>query len=288
LRSEAGASRLKARESDEGSATYKEEAMQENHAMQEDYREKIMKKVFLAVLVFALSVSGASADSLDVNNTAALGGTGTACGGSNCGLEVTHDNSSIAFVQDDSPNGETLYRAEFLINVASADLNPGEGLRQPIFVALGNNPRPGVGLCSPVAAFVEAVRCFHTPRNFGAGTRQGVICWSRGDFCGERNTPEVLWVDDGPGGADLDSDGASKMCFEWESNSGTDAGKIRLGVVDDDAACSSATLGETNVTNNDVTVEFVRLGTPQLNGFGFGENFTYYFDEFASFRTVSP
>jgi len=248
--------------------------------MQTDYKEKIMKRVFLAILVFALCVSGASADSLQVNNAAALAGS--------FGLEVTHDNASIAYVQDDTPAGEKVYRAEFMINVASADLNPGEAMRQTIFVAIGNNPRPGVGLCHPTNAFIEAIRCFHRPINFGVGTRQGVLCWSRGDFCGERSVPENLWIDDGPGGGDVDQDGASKLCVEWESNSGTDAGKIRMGVVDDGASCSTATLGEADVTNNDVTVEFVRLGTPQMNGFGMGENFTYYYDDFASFRTVSP
>ncbi len=75
-----------------------------------------MKKTLLVLMAVCMVASIAGADSLTVNSAAAMGGTGTACGGGNCGLDVTHDNTSAAYVRDDSPTAETIYRFEFLFD----------------------------------------------------------------------------------------------------------------------------------------------------------------------------
>ncbi|MCP4655486.1 MAG: hypothetical protein GY856_08720 [bacterium] len=234
-----------------------------------------MKKMspYLIVLVAALVLAGAAfADSLAVNGSAAMGG-------STYGLDLTHDNSSIAYVQDDTPNDESVYRAEFLF--AAPSVVTSINYRQAIFVALGQNPRPGVGLCHPTQPVVESIRCFHY--QIWGGTTVSFQCFSRGDWCGESFTAPLLFLND----ADVDTDGEIRVCIEWESNAGTNAGKIRLALVDDADSCSSASWTTGNVTNNDCNVEFVRLGTPQVNYFSAGEAATYYFDDFQSFRTLA-
>ncbi|MEM8933237.1 MAG: hypothetical protein AAGE94_18760 [Acidobacteriota bacterium] len=233
-----------------------------------------MKKLAFVLLVGALISGVAVADSLSVQAGAAMGGT-------NFGLEVLHDNTSIAYVQDDSPNAERTYRAEFLFAVPSLTKSPGVGFRQTIFTAIGSNPRPGVGLCSPTAAFIEAIRCFHWNRS---PTGVELQCFSRGDFCGERNSGDLIDINT----QDTNTNGSVRVCIEWVGGVGTDGGSISLGVVDDDEACTAAAMNGNNLTNNDVDVQFVRLGTPQGNFFSASENVTYYFDEFASFRTLAP
>ena len=134
----------------------------------------------LAVLIGAVFMftGPAWANAIAVNNAAAMGSSnGTACGGSDCGMDVTHDNASMAFVQDNSPNNETVYRAEFLFNpvAVSATVN----FRQPIFTALARVPNPGAGLCPANLVFTEAIRCFHY-RVFG-GTTDALTCFVKGN-----------------------------------------------------------------------------------------------------------
>jgi len=231
------------------------------------------------ILVFAavalLCASAGFADSLAVNNTAALGGTGTACGGSNCGLEVTHDNSSAAFVRDDTPVDESVYRATWLMNVAA--MSTSSNFRQTIFNVIGDNPNPGVGSCS-AGAFQSAFRCFEYQTG-GIGQNSSIQCFVRGNQCGERAVTRIPVTVNNP----------FRVCVEWTAG-GSNTGLIALAVVDDQASCppSGDAAYNTNTVSNQLTnVQFVQLGTPQLNGFGAGEAATYHFDEFESFRTLA-
>jgi hypothetical protein len=94
-----------------------------------------MKKVLLLALLFALLTAPAySQTALNVVPGAALNGT-------NFGLEVTFDSAdtSAAYVRDDSPNDETVYRAGFWIDPNSAVLNSGgKGRMTSVFLARGN------------------------------------------------------------------------------------------------------------------------------------------------------
>ena len=231
------------------------------------------------VLVFAaaclLCAGAAMADTLAVNNTAAMGGTGTACGGSNCGLEITHDNADTAFVQDDSPAAESIYRATFLYNPAS--ITTTANYRQTIFNAVGDNPNPGGGVC-PGGAFVSSFRCFGYQTG-GAGQNSSVQCFVRGNQCGEAAVTRIGVTENDP----------VRVCVEWSTGNAL-SGMIALAVVDDQDPCpptGDPAYNTRNVTNGNTNVQFIRLGTSQTNGFGAGETASYYFDEFASFRTLA-
>jgi hypothetical protein len=95
-----------------------------------------MKKALFLALLFALLTAPAYAQTaLDVNDFAALNGT-------NFGLEVTFDNAdtSVAYVRDDTPNDETVYRAGFWIDPNSAVLNSGgRGRMVSVFLGRGNS-----------------------------------------------------------------------------------------------------------------------------------------------------
>ncbi|MGB5390981.1 MAG: hypothetical protein WBP10_12450, partial [Thermoanaerobaculia bacterium] len=69
-----------------------------------------MKSRIIAITaVMVLVIAGAGlADTLEVIGAAAMEGS--------FGLRVNHDNTSTAYVQDNSPNEESIYRYEFLFN----------------------------------------------------------------------------------------------------------------------------------------------------------------------------
>lgn len=233
------------------------------------------KMVLVFTAVSLLFAGVAMADSLAVNNAAAMGGTGTACSGSNCGLEVTHDNSSIAYVQDSSPTDEGIYRATFLFNPAS--ITTSANYRQTIFTAIGDNPNPNVGQC-PGAAFISSVRCF-SYQTGGSGQNSSIQCFGRGNQCGEANVPRIAVTENDP----------VRVCIEYSTGNSL-TGMFALAVVDDQASCPPSGDPAYNtraMTNGLTNVQLVRLGTPQTNNFGAGESSTFYFDEFESFRTLA-
>ena len=72
-----------------------------------------MKKVMFVAIVMILATLPVGAASLSVNTTAALQGT--------YGCEVAHDgDTSLAYLVDQTPNNETVYRATFYISNTAA------------------------------------------------------------------------------------------------------------------------------------------------------------------------
>lgn len=239
------------------------------------------KQIWVATIATGILVlvSGVvAADSLTVNNTAAMGGTGTNCGGSNCGLDVFHDNTDSAYVQDSTPGDETTYRASFLFNPNG--ISPGSNLRQPIFYGLDNNPNPGAGVCG-AATFQTNYRCFLYLTG-GIGQNYSVQCFARGNLCGEAATARLSISDLNP----------TKVCVEYETGAAL-SGRVAVAAVspvtDPCPTSGDPAWAERAITNSLFSgVDFVRLGTPATNGFGAGESGNMYFDEFESFRTLAP
>jgi len=125
-----------------------------------------------------LLIAGVSrADSLAVNNGAAMAGS--------FGLDMSHDNTSKAFVQDNTPNDESIYRYEFLFDPNSISTGISLNWRHTIFWAHSANPRPNIPANDRplgVNAKVFATRVFLTLRN--GGSRYGVRAVMLGNICG--------------------------------------------------------------------------------------------------------
>jgi len=230
-----------------------------------------MKKVMMALCVLCLVAGAASADSLVVNGTAAIEGS--------YGLQVTHDNSSTTYVQDNTPDDETVYRGSFLFNAYSVT-GQTTNFRQVIFQGYGTNPNPGVGICpANAAAAVGSIRVWLFQTG-GSGQNSSIQLYSRGNQCGERSTTRIP----------INTNQDYRVCFEW-STGATNTGVIALAVVDAAASCPSsgdAAWRTATISNNLNDVDMVRMGTPASNNFGAGETAVMYFDSFESYRTLNP
>lgn len=232
-----------------------------------------MKKILVTVAIIALAGS-VCADSLTVTNPAAMGGT-------NYGMEVYHDNSSASYVQDNTPDLEEVYRFEFLFNVSNMT-GQTKNFRQEIFRGIGSNPNPGVGAC-PVnpAALIGTIRVW-LYQTGGGGQNPSIQLWAKGNWCGERGSLRIP----------INYSTDYKVCVEWMEGA-ADLNNAGVAVVAAAASCPAsgdaaweymtATL---NSNGNDIDI--ARLGTPSTNTFGASENGTLYFDEFASYRTLTP
>lgn len=235
--------------------------------------------LFIVLSVVGLTLAGlASADSLSVTNAAAMGGSGTACGGGNCGLEVFHDNSDAAYVQDNTPDNEAIYRFEFMFDPNGVPDTATGGFRQEIFRGTGINPRPGVGQCHPTNAFADGLKVFLF-RN-GSNGNTSVSSWVYGNQCGARGLNNIS----------ISTSGPVKICGEWESG-GSDTGRFAVATVATSASCppsGDAAYIFRTTSNQDTAIVQVRMGTIAPNANGAGETGDLYFDEFASFRTLAP
>lgn len=242
------------------------------------------KTIFIALAALLTWGTAATADSLDVTSAAAMGGVADQmCQGDMqpgpCGLEVDHDNTSAAFLTDNTPDGESIYRAEFLFD--PNDISPRNGnWRQVIFMAISPNPNPGVNFCAGFGANLSAFRVFLFVAN--GGNQYAIQMYARGNSCGEVGVlPRTVIADDEP----------VKVCVEYEA-AGGGAGRVALAVVDDQAACPTSGDPEwterTGFSNDGTEINLVQIGTPTTNNFARGEDGPLYFDEFASFRTIAP
>ncbi|MEL7061107.1 MAG: hypothetical protein AAGN46_13885 [Acidobacteriota bacterium] len=228
-----------------------------------------MKKVVFLFLVAASLVfaGAAAADTLTVNANAAMGGT-------NFGLDVFHDNTSGAFVEDLTPDDESVYRASFLFN--PNDISPGANLRQPIFIALGSAPA-SAGCAGP--AFANTLRLY-LYLSGGAGQNYRLQLWGNNNQCSSRSTTRVPVSENTP----------SRVCVEFEAGASS-TGRLALAVVGENDVCPTSGTGawaERAMTNNLQSITRVRMGTPATNGFNAGESGSMFYDEFDSFRTLAP
>lgn len=236
-----------------------------------------MKKTLLILMALGMIAGFASADTLTVNAAAAMGGTGTACGGGNCGLDVHHDNTSAAYVRDDSPTAETIYRFEYLFDPNA--ISPAvDNWRQAIFGAFGPNPRPALADC-PISPTVQLplMRVFLWLKG-GSGQNYFVVGHLMGNQCGNRQV----------GNISISADGPVKICGELETGTPGRGALAVVGVGDACPATGSAAWAERDVNNVETNVENARMGPLGTNNFAQGEDGNLYFDEFASFRTLTP
>ncbi|MEM6732865.1 MAG: hypothetical protein AAF658_15005 [Myxococcota bacterium] len=238
-----------------------------------------MKKTLILTLALVLTAGVVGADTLTVDATSAQLG-------SNFGLNVNHvSGTPIAFVQDNTPNEETIYRGSFIFELGSVNVEPTGSFRNAIMTSLGAVPRPGEFNCSSTLAFIETIRIFMGYSFFGGVGQPWIQARGRGDGCGEVGTGQVFFINQ----EDTNGNGAVNVCFQYTAgNAGppVQLGRIEIGVFDDTEACDLSGFRGTDVNNLRTSVLFTRLGTPQANAFNVGEDMDLYFDNFASFRTT--
>lgn len=241
-----------------------------------------MKRItLLVVATLALAAGPAMADSLIVNPTAAMGGT-------TYGLAVTHDNTSVAYVEDDSPAGESTYRFEFLFDPNSVAATGSSDWTMTLFGAMGPNPRPnnGANPC-PLNANIPVFPMRITLIATGAGSDIPVVrATMMSNICGVVGAQAFVLNESGP----------VKICGFFTQGAGPvpgpqTPGEVGIAVVATGDTCPShgdAAYKTVSTNNDEHNVTLARLGSLGQNGFGAGENGTVYFDEFASYRTLAP
>lgn len=234
-----------------------------------------MKRTALLLIAgLAIAAGPAMADTLSVTPAAAMGGT-------NYGLEVFHDNTSPAYVQDDTPDSETIYRFSFIYNPRTVGSSGnGTPFAFTIFTALAANARPNTPAnpCPLNANFpVFPARIF--ARYGGPGlTIPGIRLTMMNNFCGIIGTPPVYWVENE----------ARKVCGYIVSGA---PGRAGVAVIDQNATCppdGDPAYAEAVGNNNELPVIGARMGNVAVNPYGAGENGSFYLDEFESYRTLAP
>ena len=222
---------------------------------------------------------GGSGHSLIVNNEAAMEG--------NFGLEVTYasqGSGGVAYVEDDTPGGQSVYRGSFLLNPNDIDLTIPS--RIIIFQALSPTPtscRPDVSsacnLTSYPAFALYMVRLF-PPLGLGYGV-QG---WVWGNLGGAAAVTELTWGNAQP----LTRNEANRICFDYKTGN---PGALRIAVRGLQESCPSVGNydGERTIVNSEYQVDSVRMGGIAPYGFGtIGPDDTMFFDSFESFITPAP
>jgi hypothetical protein len=221
----------------------------------------VAKKTFsLAIMAAAVVLIGmpAHANSLDVNDDAALpGSVGSACGGNPCGLEVVLVDQGDAYVQSDHPTEEPTVSIKFLMDangVVLPDLTNGSPGRFRIakgYREAGNNPRQHL---------------FVTLKRNILDTQYRVAVLQRDNNENFQFVGEFFW-----------GNGAHELEILWDATGG--AGNGRLEVYRDGVLRASR---DVNVTG--WNIDRVRMGAIDMASDNFTASGSVYFDEYVNTR----
>jgi hypothetical protein len=205
----------------------------------------------VALVVGLVAVPGYAVNSLSVNASAALtGSSGSACGGSPCGLQVLMDSGSDAYVQSDHPAAETTYNVTYRIDPNGIAL-PGTK-----YFVVFNARKDTAG---------HALHILHYMRRNAGETQWKLIVWVREDTAG------FPWQSV----ANFRINPDTEVKMEWGAGAGS--GFIRVfknGVLKGQA---------TGLQNNSYNVDQVQFGTTFATTAG-AVSGSYFLDEFLSTR----
>jgi len=227
-----------------------------------------MSKIkILGIVAMSLLVGGAAyGASCDVTAAAAMGpdNGGTACGGGNCGYECTLDgNTSPAFVQDDSPQDETVYRACFRYD--PSNLDPFAGSPGMIYIP------------------IRATHQDSFKANFQIILTQKVNL-NRLSIRSVTNSGAVRFSNR------INASGANRYCVTStvSDTPGVANGNVMMQVTDGPQAgqCVSTTDFSPGLNNSQVPVQNLLAGA--VGNINPGISGPAYFDEFESYRTLGP
>lgn len=208
------------------------------------------RRILVALVGAVLLAPLAGAATLNVNSSAAMAGT-------NYGLEMIMDGTTHgSFVRDDTPNDEVIYRAQFWFNPNT--WNGPEG-------------------ATVILARTTDETLFYAPFQVLLTKKSGL--W-RVYVRAQNNTGVVRFTNR----INLTPGTPSLLQVEWVKGDvpGTLSGDVTLSVLDGAAAGQSVATG---LNNSNIYADNIVLGAlqPQTTQTG-----SYYFDEFASFRTLAP
>ena len=237
---------------------------------------KVQTLTVLTAIAFLLGSAGANA-----NNSVQVGSPGLdnqpstpASCPTGCRLEVVHDGSgNTAYVHDDSPNAEGVYRARFTVDVGSLDI-PVTGTWIYLFTARSQEPNNLVRVMlrkrSSTDYHIRAIvrrdsgsndnRWWFFPTSTDTAAYGGF-----GATPGSPLTIELEWTMASSPGAD---DGTFRM---WKNgNLKVDSSGSGIGIDNDERPLDNIRLGNTN-----------NVGAVSTTG-------TLLFDDFQSFRSTAP
>lgn len=225
-----------------------------------------MKKSNLGLAVCVLLVVAGAAtaqNAVAVTNAAAMDGT-------NFGLELQFaaGQQNIAFVQDQSPNGEKTYRVAFWVNMNNA------AMASPSIVYLfqAHTDTPGGGP-PPIRPSIR----FRVLHNSGQYAAQAVT-WDN------QNNPR------GSGGCLVPAADPFRVQIEYVAANASDPGgpgSIKM-TLTDGSGSNICTKENASIQNGFLNVQRQSILTLPNTPGTFVAPSTIYIDEFESFRTLSP
>jgi hypothetical protein len=224
----------------------------------------------LAGLV-ALLASPVMASSLSVKSTAALQGSvaqpGVNCEGDGqpgpCGLEVTVDNVSAAYVQSDHPNSESHFVATFRVNPGGLVMSNVAGQNHFKMMKFYRQQQPAAQ-----HTFV------YIKRNL-ADTAYRLAVMSRKDNPGQFG---FIFVGEFFLAGDAGADHEISVEYQQSSGPGMDDGFVRI------YKNGNLMKEKTGIDNDTYSVDYVRVGVPPGATVPATTSGYYYFDTYVSTR----
>lgn len=222
-----------------------------------------MKPTNLAIVAVMLAILFVSGAAFAANTVAVT--AGAAMNGTNFGLVTSINDNSDAYVDSEHPNGEKIYRVRFWVRPQALPIGLGDsGTNNIRFLAAHD-----------VGPYGQHIIGFFT-RSLGDNAWH-LIVWIGNDnqefefagniFLGGPSAPdrhvEIQWAAASSDGA---NDGMLSVNGLWNPN-----------IID----------GRSDLDNDEGDVDGIRIGL-MANGNPSGITGTYNFDEFESFRTLSP
>lgn len=207
--------------------------------------------VLATCMLAGFMAAAAQAATLDVNATAALEG--------NFGLEVIFNlDSQLAYVQDDTPADETVYRALFQMDPSNLSM-PATN-RFTVLFGRGGTPLDGV-----LRLELRYVNSTDRYRMLAQVKKNS------GGFVTANDPVNWLTIGNGP----------VTMMVEVEFGN-VGAGSLTLTRLD-----TMASTTNDSINNGNFDVELVRFGVPRATNMS-GTDGSLYLDDFQSFRTLAP
>lgn len=221
------------------------------------------------VVALALMASGVYAHSLAVT-APGLSGTGF-----KLELQYLGADPSLAFVSDNTPDNETIYRAKVTLNLNGADTNSfraGSGFFY-FFQAFGDGYFAGVGGCAGAATARPAIRLGIQK----AGTNYGIRAFTFDNQCNRRGTLPACLI--GNTSADVD------VQVQWQQRQGGATDNFSLQTFE--GGVMTCDVSET-VQNTAISITDSILLTLPDAASPVTVDTTIFVDEFESFRTLAP